>query len=138
MSAPSTQLDDSAWWHNSWDEATQAQYVTSFYTIALSKPQVQAITWGWGVLDADAWTLSGGLLASANAPKPAYWALKKLIESWTTNGQGKANNRGEYTLRGFAGDYEISIRTRDGRIYQQTVHISEQALGSLTIVPSFE
>jgi hypothetical protein len=134
LAAPSTQVNGSAWWHNIWNESTQAEYLTSFYTIAFSKPQVHAISWGWGVLDSDAWTISGGLFKDPSTPKASYWALKQLIDSWTTIGQGKTNNRGEYALRGFAGDYVITIRTADGTKNTRLVHISERSRASINVV----
>ena len=38
------------WWHRPWDPEVQADWAEQFYTIAISKPQVGAITW-WNLSD---------------------------------------------------------------------------------------
>nr|MBC8273569.1 endo-1,4-beta-xylanase [Chloroflexota bacterium] len=124
LSAPSTQVAGSSWWHEPWDEQTQAEYVEKFYTVAFSKPLVQAITWSWGICDADAFIVSGGLLDDNLKPKPAYFALKSLIDSWITTGTGVADSEGEYNFRGFAGDYDVTVTTPDGHSLKTTIHVT--------------
>jgi len=133
LSAPSAQTSGSSWWHQPWDEETQAEYLENFYTIAFSKPSVQAISWGWGISDADAWITNGGLLDSNLNPKPAYFALKNLIDSWTTTGTGVADGNGEYNFGGFAGDYNVTIRTPAGHSFKTTIHVTEQETNQFTI-----
>ena len=134
LSAPSTQVDGSSWWHQPWDEQSQAEYVEKFYTIAFSKPAVQAITWSWGISDEDAFIMNGGLLDSNLKPKPAYFTLKNLINSWTTTGSGITSSNGEYTINGFAGDYDITVKTSDGQKLKTTIHVNEQKNGEFVII----
>lgn len=125
FSAPSTQQLGSNWWHRPWDEATQAEFLEDFYTIAFSKPLVQSIAWSYGISDDECFIQSGGLLDSNGTPKPAYFALKNLITSWTTNGTGTTNENGELVISGFAGDYQLQI-TDGARVASFTVRISER------------
>lgn len=133
LSAPSSQVAGSPWWHQHWDEQAQAEYVEKFYTIAFSKPTVQAITWSWGISDEDAFIIDGGLLGPSLKPKPAYFTLKRLIESWATSGSGVTDSNGEYNLKGFAGNYDVTVRTPEGKKLRTTIHVSEQKTNGLII-----
>jgi uncharacterized protein (TIGR03437 family) len=126
LSAPSAQHSGSTWWHRPWDEATQAEYVRGLYTIAFSKPLVREVGWSYGVADEDAFLRSGGLLDASLKPKAAYYALKELAESWTTNGAGQTDANGEFLLRGFAGTYEVSVVLPDGASFQHQVRVNER------------
>jgi hypothetical protein len=68
------------WWHRPWDAETQADWVEQFYTLALSKPEVDAVTWR-SVGDRSAAWPHGGLLDRDGRPKPAFFRLKSLIQS---------------------------------------------------------
>jgi GH35 family endo-1,4-beta-xylanase len=96
-----------------WTESEQADYAVKFYKVCYAHPSVVAITW-WDLLDGKCWQKGGGLLRKDLSPKPAYHALKRLIlEEWRTSTQGHADRRGEFTFRGFPGEYEI--RCGEGR-----------------------
>jgi hypothetical protein len=73
------------WWHRPWDPEIQADWVEQFYTIAASKPQVGAVTW-WNLSDRRTFWPHGGLLDSANQPKPAYHRLLRLIRELREEG----------------------------------------------------
>ncbi|MDM8005276.1 MAG: endo-1,4-beta-xylanase [Phycisphaerae bacterium] len=64
-------------WLRPWDEAVQAKWIKGFYTVALSKPFVDSITW-WDLADRPSNQLIpfGGLLNGDLTPKPAYKAIK--------------------------------------------------------------
>jgi GH35 family endo-1,4-beta-xylanase len=133
LSAPSTQLPNSSWWHRPWDEETQAEYVRKFYTIAFSKPLVREIGWSYGVSDEDSFIITGGLLDAVLNPKLSYFALKNLIDSWTTSGSGITDENGEFEFRGFAGDYDVNIKASSGQSLKTTIHLSEQITSEYTI-----
>lgn len=133
LAAPSTQVLGSSWWHRPWDAQTQAEYLEKLYTIAFSKKWVQAITWSWGISDQDAFIVSGGLLDASLNPKPAYYALRNLLRSWTTSGRGTTDSSGEFTFRGFGGKYNVTIESPDGRSFNTTIHVTEQQTKSLII-----
>ncbi|HYE84392.1 MAG TPA: hypothetical protein VEG39_19800 [Clostridia bacterium] len=133
---PSTQAEGSCWWHKPWDEQVQAEYAEKSYTIAFSKPLVQGIEWGTGIDDglaAEHGSLSSGLLYADFKPKPAYFTLKKLIDSWTTTGTGKTDKEGKFNLRGFAGDYDLVLKTPGGRTREMKIHINEQFDSEMTV-----
>jgi hypothetical protein len=112
------------WWHRPWDEATQAEFVVQFYTIAFSKERVEAITW-WDINDRESFIVTGGLLDEDNKPKQAYYALKDLIASWTTSGTGQTDANGQIAIRGYGGEYTLTV-TSNGQACTGTAHIIEQ------------
>jgi endo-1,4-beta-xylanase len=126
FSAPSAQVAGSSWWHRPWDADTQAEFARDVYTIAFSKKLVHGITWAWGVTDSGAFIKDGGLVNGHMEPKPAYFALKRLLASWRTNGDQITNAAGNATWRGFDGDYEVAV-TRNGKeLLRTTLHLEEQ------------
>jgi hypothetical protein len=134
LQAPSAQYAGSNWWHRQWDEATQAEFLEKFYTIAFSKPLVKEIAWSYGVIDGESFITSGGLLDTTGKPKVAYNTLMNLIASWTTSGIGTTNENGELLIKGFAGDYQLQVD--DGtRSTAFSIYLAEQndTLISLTI-----
>jgi hypothetical protein len=67
-----------SYWREPWTEQIQAQWVKDFYTIALSKPFVESITWADLTDRPDADTIpTGGLLGANLQPKAAYKVLKQ-------------------------------------------------------------
>lgn len=66
-------------WMKPWDEAVQAKWLKGFYSVALSKPFVESITWR-DLADRPSNQLIpyGGLLNEDLSPKLAYKVLKDL------------------------------------------------------------
>jgi endo-1,4-beta-xylanase len=120
----STQL---GYWHkSSWDEDLKSEWIKEFYTIAFSKPLVKQITY-WDSVDQDFMTTEPGLLDANYVPRESFYALKRLItEDWTTRLVGKTDENGQVMFRGFAGDYAITIMTKNGLV-NSTIHVDEQA-----------
>ena len=98
-------------------EAIQAEYLSAFYTLLFSHPSTQAITYTW-FSDLDVPTgAPGGLLREDMSPKPAYEQLMRLIhQDWWTNAEATTNAQGEAVLRGFYGQYllTVTIETETG------------------------
>lgn len=129
---PSQQLPNSAWWHRPWDEATQAEFAVKFYTLAFSRQYTHDICWS-DASDRNPFIVSAGLLDSDYHPKPAYYALKDLIFSWTTNGVGTTDGNGALEMMGFAGDYTITLTNPAGDYLQSKIHIHEQQQTEVTL-----
>ncbi|MCJ7515455.1 MAG: endo-1,4-beta-xylanase [Dehalococcoidia bacterium] len=133
FSAPSVQAPDSAWWHSTWDEQTQADYAQKFYSIAFGKPMVQGVTWSWGVCDKDAFIIGGGLLDDNLQPKISYFSLRSSIDSWSNTRAAFTSSKGEFEFSGFGGDYEVIVQTKDERSLQTRIHITGQKTEKVTI-----
>jgi len=121
----------SGWWHHPWDRETQAAFARAYYTIGFSKPHNEAITW-WDVNDVDSFMEEGGLLDSADNPKPVYDAIKALIAGWTTQGSETAGTSGEARLQGYGGNYQIAVAF-GGRAVTTTAHLTEQQSSRITV-----
>src|SRR5208283_627808 len=98
------------WPSTSEGEAYQAREVARFYTMLFSHPAVAGITW-WDFSDFHAWKgAPAGLVRTDMSPKPAYEALKRLIKGkWWTRAELKSGPDGTARLRGFLGEYRITV-----------------------------
>jgi GH35 family endo-1,4-beta-xylanase len=96
-------------------EAYQAEHVVRFYTMLFSHPAVEAITW-WDFSDLHAWKgAPAGFVRKDMSPKPAYVELMKLVKgAWWTRETLKTGSDGTAKLRGFLGDYAVTVE-RDGK-----------------------
>jgi len=105
-------------------EERQAEATVRFYTVLFSHPAVQAITW-WDFSDDGAWMgAPAGWLRKDMSPKPVYERMLGLIKGeWWTNVNGRTNNEGIWQGRVFYGDYELMVRTPDGRVSKQKLSI---------------
>lgn len=69
-------------WHRHWDEELQADWMESVYTLAYSKPYIEAANW-FDFVDPYSYIENGGLLRSLEGEKKAaYDRLKKMQERW--------------------------------------------------------
>lgn len=70
-------------WRRPWDEELQADWLEGIYTLAYSKPFVEAINW-FDFVDTHAYIENGGLLRSPEGErKAAYFRLKRLLEAFS-------------------------------------------------------
>ena len=68
------------WRGDVFTEDMQADWLEYFYTIAYSKPYIQAVTW-WNLAD-PSFIYHGGLLREDFTPRPAYDRLLALRKEW--------------------------------------------------------
>ncbi len=91
------------------DEEAQADYTRDILTAAFSHPSLEAfIVWGWW--EGDHWRRNGAMLRKDWSPKPNYHAWRKLIfADWWTNQEQFSGPKGVVKLRGFVGDYRVTV-----------------------------
>ncbi len=96
-------------------EQYQAREVVRVYTMLFSHPAVEAVTW-WDFSDRGAWkSAPAGFLRHDMSPKPAYDELMKLIKGkWWTRAEKKTSDVGTAALRGFLGEYKLTVSV-DGK-----------------------
>lgn len=96
-------------------EERQAEAVERFYTVLFSHPSVEAITW-WDFSDRGAWQRApAGFLRADGSPKPVYDRLTALIKGkWWTRETRRTDADGRAEVRGFFGDYAVTLRGENG------------------------
>jgi DNA-binding beta-propeller fold protein YncE/GH35 family endo-1,4-beta-xylanase len=135
ISVPSeTPYSQIGYWGYPWSEDLQAQYLTVAYTIFFSKARNSGITW-WSGVEPGSFVWKGGLVDETGRPKKAYWALRNLINSWTTSGNGVTGDDGALQIRGYGGGYNLVITDPStGTRMQTQVEIAEQQSQTVTLV----
>jgi len=122
---------DAGYWHAKWDPNVQAEYLRAIYTIGFSKEKVQSLTW-WDLDDNTSFLDGGALFDTKMRPKPAFYAMKDLIASWTTNANGTTDQDGGLGISGFAGNYNITV-TWKGHTKLIKQHIDERKAYQLDV-----
>jgi GH35 family endo-1,4-beta-xylanase len=90
-------------------EAYQADLLRDLLTASFSHPKVDHFIM-WGFWDGDHWLGNGPLYNLDWSPKPAQKVWRQLVfKDWWTRDVGRTNSKGEYSTRGFIGDYAVSI-----------------------------
>ena len=124
--------------YGTWDETQQARYLDAAYTYYFAEAEVEGITWWCPVDGRLAYIPNGGLLREDLSPKPAYYALKNWIARHTTSGQTRTDDEGKAIVRGYAGEYHISVSTGPtGRQIRATIkaHVVNDKTVVLTYNP---
>lgn len=135
------------------DEAIQAEIIEKLYSVWFSHPNVEQIVY-WNLVDgyAHVWdpdpekikasqgdmTLGenyyyGGLLRFDMTPKPAFYAIKNLIEKkWHTETEVVADKNGKAKFKGFYGEYDIEVTVGEKTV-KQTISLSSKGSNLLNI-----
>ncbi|MDR0870106.1 MAG: endo-1,4-beta-xylanase [Planctomycetaceae bacterium] len=108
----------------------QAVITRNLYRCWFSYPSVMSITW-WNVADGGAAPgepATSGLFTQQMEPKPAYYALDRLINyEWKTNIVQKADAETvTIPFRGFKGKYKISWTDKTGNIQSKEIVVTNQ------------
>jgi endo-1,4-beta-xylanase len=97
------------------DERLQADYTRDFMIAVFSHPSVTGIL-TWGFWEGRHWRPNGAYFRRDWSVKPAGEVWKELVfTDWWTRASGSTSNNGEYRVRGFHGDYEITITQGEKR-----------------------
>ena len=84
-----------------------AAWQVNYYTLAFSKPFVHELTRWFVVDELGGRGIDAGLIAKDGKLKPAYYALRQLLnETWSTRWEGQVQD-GVAAFRGFYGEYRI-------------------------------
>ena len=126
------------------NEYVQAELLKNTYSLFFSHPVMEAIIY-WNLVDGyAAWApkgdmtvgeniFYGGLLRFDMSEKPAYKALKKLVnQEWHTSEVIKANGN-IAKFRGFYGDYSLIVHA-DGKRIPVDFKLSKETKNQITIL----
>jgi GH35 family endo-1,4-beta-xylanase len=99
------------------DEQCQADYTRDFMTVLFSHPAVEGIVM-WGFWEKHHWRPKAALYRADWTIKPNGQAWRDLVlKEWWTDETVRTNAVGEATVRGFHGDYEISVESTRGHAH---------------------
>jgi len=91
------------------DAELAGSFTRDFYTTLFSHPAVGGIVM-WGFWDGSHWKNNAPLFSKNWEEKPAGRAYRELVLGrWRTAASGKTDARGDFSTRGFLGDYEITV-----------------------------
>lgn len=91
------------------DVEMRADNLEKLYRIAFSNPNVEGIIM-WGFHADSHWRGSNAALVDSNwTVNEAGLRYQALREEWRTNDSGTTDNSGNYSFRGFHGEYEVTI-----------------------------
>ncbi len=112
------------WRTGTWTEEAQADFAEQMYRLAFGHPAVASVNW-WGLSDKRIWLPGGGLVDKDYHPKLVYRRLQKLIrDEWMTKKRVTTDAEGKAQLRGFFGEYRLTLKSPDGatRVLQRHLH----------------
>lgn len=90
-------------------EKRQAQEWEEMYNLLFSHPLVEAVT-GWDFTDGKWLNAPSGILRLDNSEKPVYYKLHDMIyKKWSTCEKLTTDGAGYVTLKGYRGDYDVSV-----------------------------
>jgi GH35 family endo-1,4-beta-xylanase len=70
-------------WHRPWDEELQADWMEGLYTLAYSRPLIEAVNW-YDFVDPHSWIPNGGFFRSPRGePKAVVDRFKRMKEEWS-------------------------------------------------------
>lgn len=105
--------------------AFQADYTRDFLTAAFSSPSVSQIL-SWGFWEGAHWIPSAAYYNRDWTIRPNGQAYRDLVYGkWWTNENGTTDSQGQYSLRGFYGDYEIDASKGNDLAVSNISHTQE-------------
>jgi hypothetical protein len=94
-------------WHRPWDEALQAEWLEGIYTLAYSKPFIEAVNW-YDFVDPHSIIKNGGLLRSPRGEKKSSFDRIKLLRArW--EGLPPGNSKSQIDMKNNT-DLQIDVR----------------------------
>jgi GH35 family endo-1,4-beta-xylanase len=100
----------------------QTDYMRDYLIAVFSHPQVHGIML-WGFWEKRHWRPTAALFAADWSTRPLGQAWLDLVDrDWRTKSRTQTDADGKSTVRGFLGDYEVTISTSDQRS-TATVHL---------------
>jgi hypothetical protein len=92
------------------NEDLQARYLRDFFIAVFSHPSVQVLQ-QWGFYEPSHWRPRATLFRKDWSPKPNGQAFLDLVfKQWWIDQKGTTDGRGQYAIRAFHGDYEVTVK----------------------------
>ena len=92
------------------DEQLQADYLRDYLTITFSHPAIHEFVM-WGCWEGDHWIPSAAMFRKDWTVRPSAKVWRDLVYGqWWTRAKGATNANGDYKVRGFQGEYSITVQ----------------------------
>ncbi len=107
---------------NSRDEQLQADYLRDVMTVMFSHPDVVSFLM-WGFWEGRHWFPDAAMFRRDWTPKPSALVYQDLVlNQWWTDADLLSDQSGVASVRGFKGDYEITVNV-DGVAYTRSLRL---------------
>ncbi len=104
-----------------YDEELQGDYTRDFMTTLFSHPSVTEFIM-WGFWDGQHIKFNAPIFRKDWSVKPSGQQYMDLVfKKWWTDSTGKTDAKGTYSVRGFMGDYEITVEANGKKQVQKAV-----------------
>jgi endo-1,4-beta-xylanase len=111
---------------NTYDEEVQADYTRDILTAAFASPHVTSFLM-WGFWEKAHWIKNAALFRADWTPKPNAKAWSDLVKgAWWTRATLTTDSAGRAALRGFKGDYTITVKA-DGSSHTRKISLGSAA-----------
>ena len=118
----------------SYDETEHARLMHDYLTAAFSHEDLEGITM-WGFWEDAHWLSTAALYNSDWTEREALAAYRDLVfNQWWTDENGLTDENGQLQLRGFKGDYEITVEV-NGQAITRSFSSSSGAVSFIVGVP---
>lgn len=109
------------------DQQLEAQFFRDYLTAIFSHPSVEGFLM-WGIWDGSHWHHKAALFNQDWTPKPSEKVYEDLVlHDWWTNADGASDATGSYQVRGFLGDYEVTV-TQGGKTVTLPAKLGKEGL----------
>ncbi|MFW6066053.1 MAG: endo-1,4-beta-xylanase, partial [Planctomycetota bacterium] len=106
------------------DEPLQARYTRDFLTAVFAHEAVESFTM-WGFWEGRHWRPDAAIMREDFSMKPNGEAYRELVfEKWWTDENVATDTDGRAVIRGFKGDYELTVES-DGRAVRRKVSLGD-------------
>lgn len=117
---------------NTQDEQLQADYTRDFLTVFFSHPATVGVQ-TWGFWEGAIWRENTAMFRQNWEAKPNALAWKELIyNQWWNDFSGDTNTEGQFSERGFYGEYSVTI-TYEGETKQTQITLSKDGADTFEI-----
>ena len=107
------------------DRQLQADFTRDFYTAAFSHPAVEGVM-AWGFWAGRHWRPGAAMFAEDWTPRPSADAYRDLVlNRWRTTAEGVTGDDGSFGVRGFLGDYEVTVTPAGGSPVVRTATLAK-------------
>jgi GH35 family endo-1,4-beta-xylanase len=116
-----------------YDEELQADYTRDFLILCYSHPSVVGVQF-WGFWAGAHWRPQAAMFREDWSERPAARVYRDLVlDQWRTRAAGRTDAKGGLSLRGFQGDYTLSVSHQSRRIEREFTLSAQAAPAQINV-----